>query len=198
MASDLYPTFDRLVPREAKEQRLGQRGRVLWFLGLSGSGKSTLAAAVERQLHQAGHLTVVLDGDNIRTGLNSDLDFGDAARAENIRRVAEVARLFANNGLITLVSFITPRQALRDQARKIIGDEDFYSIYVKASFATCAQRDPKGLYARAAQGEVKQFTGKDSGFEEPGDGEVDLIVDTESDELTTCVKHIVKALQEKN
>jgi adenylylsulfate kinase len=197
MSSDLYPTFERLVPREAKEQRLGQRGRVLWLFGLSGSGKSTLAAGLERRLHQAGKLTAVLDGDNIRSRLNRDLGFGDEARAENIRRVAEVARLFTHNGLITLVSFITPTRALRDQARAIVGAEDWMSVYVRASYATCAARDPKGLYARVAKGEVAQFTGKDSGFEEPAPGEVDVVIDTEGQPVETAVellfKHLVKS-----
>jgi adenylylsulfate kinase len=198
MKSDLYPTFDRLVARASKEQRLGQRGRVIWLFGLSGSGKSTLAAALERRLHEAGKLTTVLDGDNIRSGLNRDLGFGDEARAENIRRVAEVARLFAHNGLITLVSFITPTRALRDQARAIVGAEDWMSVYVRASYATCAVRDPKGLYTRVAKGEVVQFTGKDSGFEEPASGEVDLVIDTEEQPVDTAVELLFKQLYKSN
>lgn len=197
MSSDLYPTFDRFVPREAKEQRLGQCGRVVWFFGLSGSGKSTLAATLERRLHAAGKLTAVLDGDNVRTGLNRDLGFGDEARAENIRRVAEVARLFAQTGLITLVSFITPKRALRDLARTIVGEGDWLSVYVKASFETCAARDPKGLYARVARGEVAQFTGKDSEFEEPGAGENGLVIDTEGLSVEAAVDALIKRLEDK-
>ena len=118
---NLYTTYERFVDRTAKEERLGQRGRVVWLFGLSGSGKSTLAAALDHRLHAAGRLTAVLDGDNIRTGLNQNLGFSDEDRTENIRRIAEVAKLMASNGLITLVSFITPRQALRDAARAIVG-----------------------------------------------------------------------------
>ena len=185
--SNLYPTHDKVVSRAAKETLLGQRGQVLWFYGLSGSGKSTIAQALDAQLHAAGRLTKVLDGDNIRGGLNGNLGFSDDDRAENIRRVAEVAKLFAEAGVIVLASFITPTTELRQQAEKIIGPDDLTLIYTKASFATCQQRDPKGLYAKVAQGEVKQFTGKDSGFEEPGTDTSDVIIDTEAMDLDRCV-----------
>lgn len=165
--ANIHPIFDRVLPRAEKESRLGQRGQVIWLYGLSGSGKSTLAIALERRLHAEGFATQLLDGDNIRTGLNRGLGFSDADRAENIRRIAEVAKLHAHAGLVTLCSFITPLRALRTLARDIIGPADLLEVYVKASFATCAQRDPKGLYAKAAAGGVGQFTGKDSAFEEP-------------------------------
>jgi adenylylsulfate kinase len=166
-AANLHPIFDRVLPRADKEARLGQRGQVIWLYGLSGSGKSTLAIALERRLHAEGFATQLLDGDNIRTGLNRGLGFSDADRAENIRRIAEVAKLHAHAGLVTLCSFITPLRSLRALAREIVGPADLLEVYVKASFATCAQRDPKGLYAKAAAGGVGQFTGKDSAFEEP-------------------------------
>lgn len=185
--TDLHPIFDRLVSRAEKEDRLGQRGRVIWLFGLSGSGKSTLAVALERALHDAGGLTAVLDGDNVRTGLNRDLGFSDEDRRENIRRVAEVARLFAEAGLVAIVSFITPRHELRQLARAIIGPADLSLVYVKASYEVCARRDPKGLYAKAAEGQVKQFTGKDSGFQEPESGMVDLTLDTEALTLPDCL-----------
>ncbi len=165
--ANIHPIFDRVLPRVEKEARLGQRGQVIWLYGLSGSGKSTLAIALERRLHAEGFATQLLDGDNIRTGLNRGLGFSDADRAENIRRIAEVAKLHAHAGLVTLCSFITPLRSLRTLARDIIGPADLLEVYVKASFATCAQRDPKGLYAKAAAGGVGQFTGKDSAFEEP-------------------------------
>jgi adenylylsulfate kinase len=165
--ANIHPIFDRVLPRADKEARLGQRGQVIWLYGLSGSGKSTLAIALERRLHAEGFATQLLDGDNIRTGLNRGLGFSDADRAENIRRIAEVAKLHAHAGLVTLCSFITPLRSLRALARDIIGPADLLEVYVKASFATCAQRDPKGLYAKAAAGGVGQFTGKDSAFEEP-------------------------------
>ncbi|MGB0154066.1 MAG: adenylyl-sulfate kinase [Verrucomicrobiales bacterium] len=174
----IYPVFDKMLPREAKEELLGQRGAVIWMYGLSGSGKSTLANLLERRLHEKGKMVKVLDGDNVRSGLNSNLGFSDEDRLENIRRVAEVAKLFADSGIVTVTSFITPNNELRDLAREVIGDDDLLEVYVKASFETCAERDPKGLYAKVKAGEVKQFTGKDSAFEEPS--RPDLIIDTET------------------
>ena len=174
----IYPVFDKMLPREAKEALLGQRGAVIWMYGLSGSGKSTLANLLERRLHEQGKMVKVLDGDNVRSGLNSNLGFSDEDRLENIRRVAEVAKLFADSGVVTVTSFITPNNELRDIAREVIGDDDLLEVYVKASFQTCAERDPKGLYAKVKAGEVKQFTGKDSAFEEPS--RPDLIIDTET------------------
>lgn len=174
----LYPVFDRILPRAAKEELLGQSGAVIWMYGLSGSGKSTLANRLERELHAAGRLVKVLDGDNVRTGLNRNLGFSDEDRLENIRRVAEVAKLFADCGVVVIASFITPNNELRRLARGIIGDDDLLEVYVRASYETCAERDPKGLYAKVKAGEVKQFTGRDSGFEEPD--RPDLVVDTEA------------------
>jgi len=193
--SNLYPTDDKLVSRSEKETRLKQRGQVLWFYGLSGSGKSTIAQALDRELHEAGFLTKVLDGDNLRAGLNGNLGFSDEDRAENIRRVAETAKLFAEAGIITLASFITPSAALREQAKQIIGGDDLTLIYTKASFEACQKRDPKGLYAKVAAGEVKQFTGKDSGFEEPSVGASDVVIDTELLDLAasvSCANGLIK------
>ena len=187
-AENLHPIFDRVLPRTEKEARLGQRGRVLWFFGLSGSGKSTLAIALERRLHAQGFVTQLLDGDNVRTGLNRGLGFSDADRTENIRRIAEVAKLHAQAGLVTLCSFITPLRAHRLLAREILGADDFLPVYVKADFATCARRDPKGLYAKAAAGGVGQFTGRDSTFEEPGADEGNaLVIDTEAASPEACL-----------
>ena len=174
----IYPVFDKMLPREAKESLLSQRGVVVWMYGLSGSGKSTLANLLERRLHGDGRLVKVLDGDNIRSGLNQNLGFSDGDRFENIRRVSEVAKLFVESGIITIASFITPTNELRKLARETIGDADLLEVYVKASYEACAARDPKGLYAKVNAGEVKQFTGKDSGFEEPD--RADLILDTEA------------------
>lgn len=179
MSTNLHPTFDKMLPREAKEELLGQRGMVVWLYGLSGSGKSTLAHLLERKLHEEKIFTKLLDGDNVRTGLNNNLGFSDEDRQENIRRVAEVAKLFSDAGVVTIASFITPKNELRASAREIIGDADLLEVYVKASFETCAERDVKGLYAKAKAGEVKQFTGKDSAFEEPD--QADLIIDTEAE-----------------
>ncbi len=174
---NIHPIADGLLSRGAKESRLKQRAKVIWLYGLSGSGKSTLAAALERDLAGAGFATHLLDGDNLRTGLNSDLGFSEEERAENIRRVAEVARLFVQAGIVVICSFITPMRSLRDLARHIVGPDDFLEVHVSASLETCARRDPKGLYAKAARGEVGQFTGRDAPFEPPE--RADFVVDTE-------------------
>ena len=195
MSDHLYPVFDKMLPRSAKEALLGQSGTVIWMYGLSGSGKSTLANLLERRLHQEGRLVKVLDGDNIRRGLNCNLGFSDEDRLENIRRVAEVAKLFAECGIIAIASFITPNNRLRSLAREVIGDGDLLEVYVKASFETCAARDPKGLYAKVAAGEVKQFTGRDSAFEEPESP--DLIIDTESLGEEECLSRLLTATLEK-
>ncbi|MBP6603550.1 MAG: adenylyl-sulfate kinase [Verrucomicrobiales bacterium] len=191
----LYPVFDKMLPRSAKEEMLGQSGAVIWMYGLSGSGKSTLANLLERRLHADGRLVKVLDGDNIRSGLNRNLGFSDDDRKENIRRVAEVAKLFAECGVITITSFITPNNELRALAREVIGGDDLLEVYVKASFETCAARDPKGLYAKVAAGEVKQFTGKDSAFEEPDCP--DLILDTEASSEEECLAQLLAAASSK-
>lgn len=190
----IYPVFDKMLPREAKEELLGQRGAVIWMYGLSGSGKSTLANLLERRLHEQGKMVKVLDGDNVRSGLNSNLGFSDEDRLENIRRVAEVAKLFADSGIVTVTSFITPNNELRDIAREVIGDDDLLEVYVKASFETCAERDPKGLYAKVKAGEVKQFTGKDSAFEEPS--RPDLIIDTETLSEDDALEQLFSAVLE--
>jgi adenylylsulfate kinase len=179
--ASLHPIFDRVLDRATKEARLRQRGRVIWLYGLSGSGKSTLAIALERKLHAEGFTTHLLDGDNVRTGLNSGLGFGDADRAENIRRVAEVAKLFVQAGVVVLAAFITPLREHRRLAREIIGPEDFVEVYTAASFETCARRDPKGLYAREQAGEIPQFTGRGSPFEPPATDDGALILDTETE-----------------
>ena len=175
---EIYPTTDQLLPRSAKEERLGQQGRVFWLYGLSGSGKTTLAASFERLLHEEGFFGITLDGDNVRSGLNKDLGFGDEDRMENIRRIAEAAKLFVSNGIVTIVSFITPRERFRRMAREIVGKDDFFEIYLKASYATCEKRDVKGLYAKANAGKIRDFTGQQSPFEEPKNPW--LMLDTES------------------
>ncbi|HTQ31510.1 MAG TPA: adenylyl-sulfate kinase [Opitutaceae bacterium] len=179
-SENIHPTHDQLLSRAEKEARLHQRARVIWLYGLSGSGKSTLANGLERRLHAGGFTTHLLDGDNVRSGLNRDLGFSDADRAENIRRVAEVAKLFVQAGVVVIAAFITPQRALRELARGIVGAGDFLEVYVSASFAACAGRDPKGLYARAGAGKVAQFTGRDSVFEPPAADEAALVLDTEA------------------
>jgi len=188
----IHPVFDRMLGRDAKERQLNQRGTVVWLYGLSGSGKSTLAIALERKLAAEGFFTQILDGDNIRSGLNKNLGFSDEDRFENIRRISEVAKLFAHAGVVTLTSFITPREELRQMARDTVGAEDFLEVYVKASFETCAERDPKGLYAKAQSGNVKQFTGKDSAFEEPANA--DLVIDTEAENIEQSLERLYQAV----
>ena len=188
---NIHTQHHRFVSTEEKERLLNQKGAVLWMYGLSGSGKSTIAAAVERQLHDQGRFVVILDGDNFRHGLNSDLGFSDEDRKENVRRVSEVAKMFASQGIIVIVSVITPKQGLRNQAREIVG-ATFKEIFIKASYETCAKRDPKGLYAKVAAGEIKQFTGKDSGFEEPLNP--DLLVDTETTGIEDAASRITGLL----
>lgn len=192
---NIYPEFKRMLPRAKREAQLHQHGHVFWFYGLSGSGKSTLAIALEHALYQQNRVCQLLDGDNIRSGLNKDLGFTDEDRLENIRRIAEVAKLYANSGIVTLTAFICPREELRQMAREIIGPEDFTEIYVKASFETCQKRDPKGLYQKVRAGEVKHFTGKDSGFEEPENP--DVLIDTEALSLEASLESLVPLTLEK-
>ncbi|HVU36962.1 MAG TPA: adenylyl-sulfate kinase [Opitutales bacterium] len=184
-----------MLPRADKEARLGQRGVVCWLYGLSGSGKSTLALGLERKLFAEGRTVQVLDGDNIRSGLNRDLGFSEAERKENIRRIAEVAKLFAQAGTIVLASFITPRESLRQLAREIVGEQDFFSVYVKASYAACAARDPKGLYKKANAGSVAHFTGRDQEFEEPAALPADLVLDTEALDYPAALEKLYAILK---
>ena len=183
----------RVLGRSARERLTGQRSQTIWLYGLSGSGKSTLAAALERALHAEGRLTTLLDGDLLRTGLNAGLGFTDDDRRENVRRASEVARLFNQTGVIAVCSFITPRRALRTLARQIVGDDNFFQVYVKASVETCRQRDVKGLYAKADGGHLKQFTGRDSVFEEPESA--DLILDTEVMDEAACLETLIAAIR---
>ena len=190
---NIHPVNDRMLQRADKEVLLNQHGGVIWFTGLSGSGKTSVAIALEKKLHADGVLTKILDGDNIRAGLNNNLGFTDEDRLENIRRIAEVAKLFAHAGLVALCSFITPREELRQLARRIVGESDFIEVYVKASLETCEARDVKGLYAKAKAGQVKHFTGKDSGFEEPASA--DLIIDTESETVEESCDRVYDILR---
>jgi adenylylsulfate kinase len=192
--SDIYPIHERLITRSEKETLLGHKGMVFWLYGLSGSGKSTLVLEMERQLHQIGIHTLVLDGDNLRSGINQDLGFSEKDREENIRRVSEMAKILSQGGIIVLVSLITPLCKFRTHAKSIIGGDTYREIYVHASFETCRGRDVKGLYARAEQGKVQSFTGQESAFEEPG--QADLILDTESDSLDESSQKLLNYIKE--
>lgn len=163
----IYPIFDRMLTRCDKEALLRQRGLMIWFTGLSGSGKSTLAIALERELQKRGLLCRILDGDNIRSGINNNLGFSAEDRVENIRRIAEIGKLFVDTGIITLAAFISPNNELRRMAANIIGKDDFVEIYVSTPLEECERRDVKGLYAKARRGEIREFTGISAPFEAP-------------------------------
>lgn len=176
-ATNIHPIFDRLLQRTDKEQLLQQRSLVLWMSGLSGSGKSTIAQALERRLHNAGYYTQVLDGDNLRTGINNNLGFSEADRHENIRRVGEIARLMVQNGAICICTFVSPTVAIRHIARQIIGNDDFCEVYINAPLEVCEARDVKGLYKKARAGEIKHFTGIDAPFEPPTHPQITIHTD---------------------
>ncbi len=170
----IYPIFDRMLTRRDKESLLRQHGVMVWFTGLSGSGKSTIAIALERELHKRGLLCRILDGDNIRSGINSNLGFSEADRVENIRRIAEVSKLFVDTGIVTIAAFISPGNDIREMAANIIGKEDFLEIYVSTPLEECERRDVKGLYAKARRGEIKNFTGISAPFEVPANPALSL------------------------
>ena len=167
MENNIYTTFDKIKDRQAKEIYLKQRGKVIWFTGLSGSGKTTLASLLEKRLFELNYFCQILDGDNVRSGINKNLMFTEKDRLENIRRIAEVSKLFMNCGIILICSFISPTNEMRDLAREIIGEEDFLEVFVDTPLEVCEQRDPKGLYKKARAGEIKNFTGISSPFETP-------------------------------
>ena len=188
--NNIFPIYDKLLDRNSKEQLLQQRAKVLWFTGLSGSGKSTIANAVENELHQMEHLTMLLDGDNVRVGISNNLGFSEEDRRENIRRIAEVSKLFVQAGVITICCFVSPSEELRQLARGIIGAEDFIEIFVNTPVEVCEQRDVKGLYAKARRGEIKDFTGVNAPFEEPVNPEITLQAGNIS--IYECVKLVLQ------
>ena len=192
--NNIYPIFDRMLARADKERLLGQRGVMLWFTGLSGSGKSTVAVALERELHRRGRLCRLLDGDNIRMGINAGLGFSVDDRRENIRRIAEVGKLFVDTGIITLAAFVSPTEELRTLARDIIGAADFKEIFVATPLEECERRDVKGLYARARRGEVKNFTGISAPFEAPQSPA--LVLDTTGTPVEESVGKVLALLEE--
>ena len=182
------------VTRQRRNKLNEHRSVVIWFTGLSGSGKSTLAHALEEKLYQKGCRTFVLDGDNVRHGLNSNLDFSESGRTENIRRISEVSKLMLESGLIVMTAFISPFNKDRNEARKLISNDDFIEIYCKASLETCEARDVKGLYKRARAGKIKNYTGVDSPYEEPENPE--LIINTNDETLENSASKILNFLEE--
>ncbi len=171
--NNIHPIFDRILSREEKENLLRQKGMVIWMTGLSGSGKSTIAVGLERKLHEKGILTQVLDGDNVRTGINNNLGFSDADRSENIRRIAEVSKLFLNCGVVCINCFVSPTIEIRANAKKIIGN-DFVEVFINTPIEECEKRDVKGLYKKARAGEIKDFTGINAPFESPTNPNIEI------------------------
>ena len=166
-SENIFPVFDKIISKEKKEKLLNQKGKVVWLTGLSGSGKTTIALQLEKELYKLGFLVQILDGDNIRAGINNNLSFSESDRTENIRRIAEVSKLFLNCGIITINCFVSPTIKMRQIAEKIIGKENYYEIFINADLETCEKRDVKGLYKKARNGEIKNFTGIDSQYERP-------------------------------
>ena len=198
MSNNIFPIYDQLVSRQEKEDFLNQQGAVFWLTGLSGSGKSTMAKQLERQLFNEGFVVQVLDGDNVRSGINNNLGFSEDDRKENIRRIAEIAKLFSRSGIVTICSFVSPKNDLREMAQRIIGDE-FHLVYISSSLKKCEERDVKGLYAKARKGEIKNFTGIDAPFDIPSnphltlDTERDTIEDSTASLYHYAIKHIKKS-----
>lgn len=195
MERNIYPIFDKTLSREDKERQLHQRGITLWFTGLSGSGKSTIAVALERKLTAKGLLCKVLDGDSLRCGLNSDLGFSEQDRAENIRRTAEVCKLFNETGIITIAAFVSPCNHLREEAKIIIGSDRMLEIYISTPLSVCEERDVKGLYAKARAGGISNFTGISSKFEVPQNP--DINIDTTERSVDSCVDEIMNFIESK-
>ena len=190
--NNIYPIFDRMLAREDKEELLKQRSVMIWFTGLSGSGKSTIAIALERELHKRGLLCRILDGDNIRSGINNNLGFTEADRIENIRRIAEVSKLFVDTGIITIAAFISPSNDIREMAANIIGKDDFLEVYVSTPIEECERRDVKGLYAKARRGEIKNFTGISAPYEAPAHPA--LTLDTSALSLEKSVNKLLELI----
>lgn len=192
---NIYPIFDKMMSKQDKEELLKQHGVMLWFTGLSGSGKSTVAIALERELHQRGLLCRILDGDNIRSCINNNLGFSPEDRVENIRRIAEVGKLFVDTGIITIAAFISPNNQLRNMASEIIGKENFVEVYISTPLEECERRDVKGLYAKARRGEIKEFTGISAPFEAPENPDIEL--DTSKLSLKESVDILLEAILPK-
>lgn len=195
MTKNIFSIKHTLLQKQDKEALLGHKGLVLWMCGLSGSGKSTLARALENALYEKGIHTKLLDGDNLRSGINGNLSFTEEDRVENIRRAAEVAKLFVENGEVVICSLISPTKVIRSNAKEIVGHNDFREVYVNASFEVCAQRDVKGLYKKAMAGEIKNFTGLDAPFEAPEAPFLEL--DTGNKSFESCKEELInKVLKE--
>jgi len=197
---NIHPIFDKILGRSEKESFLNQRAKVLWFTGLSGSGKSTVAEHLEKRLFSEGFFIQLLDGDNIRTGINKNLGFSIEDRNENIRRIAEVSKLFLNAGVVCLNSFVSPTIEIRNAAKEIIGEKDFIEVFINTPLEICEQRDVKGLYKKARAGEIKGFTGIDSPYEAPVNPDVEIKTENQSIEesVDQIYKEIIGHIQKNN
>ena len=189
-SENIFPVFDKIISKEKKEKLLNQKGKVVWLTGLSGSGKTTIALQLEKELFKLGFLVQILDGDNIRAGISNNLSFSESDRAENIRRISEVSKLFLNCGVITINCFVSPTKKMRQNAKKIIGKENYYEIFINADLETCEKRDVKGLYKKARSGEIKNFTGIDAEYEQPNNPSLE--VDTSQLSLDQSIEIILK------
>ncbi len=192
-SENINPVFERILQRGDKEALLKQRGLAVWMTGLSGSGKTTIAIELEKLLNECGYVTQILDGDNIRVGINRYLGFSEADREENIRRIAEVTKLFVNCGIITINCFVSPTVALRNMAKEVIGSDDFVEVFINTSFDICEQRDVKGLYKKARVGEIKNFTGLDAPLEVPISAFIN--VPTADRNAEECAGQILKIIE---
>jgi adenylylsulfate kinase len=196
---NIHPVFDRILLKSDKEGLLKQHAQVIWMTGLSGAGKSTIAAGLEKALHNKGYLTQIIDGDNIRSGLNRNLGFSGEDRQENLRRIAEVTKLFLNCGVITINSFITPTKEARKMVKEIVGSSSFIEVYINAPIEVCESRDVKGLYKKARKGLIKDFTGIDSPFEPPENPDVEIQTDqlAVDDAIDKLLKTILPKIEYK-
>ncbi len=188
---NIHPIFNTILSGKDKENLLGQRGLVIWMVGLSGSGKSTLARSLEKELHNSGILTTLLDGDNLRTGINNNLGFTENDRTENIRRAAEVSKLFVQNGIVTICSLISPTEEIRKMAKEILGSH-YFEVFIECPLEICEQRDVKGLYAKARKGLIPNFTGIDSPFEPPKNA--NLVVNTAAGSESESLKLLIETI----
>jgi|TARA_B110000116_G_C16693138_1_gene516196 adenylylsulfate kinase len=190
--NNIFPVFDNILSKENKEKQLNQKAKVIWMTGLSGSGKTTIAIEVEKRLYKKGYLAQILDGDNIRVGISSNLSFSNKDRLENIRRISEVSKLFINCGIITINCFVSPSNIIRQQAKKIIGMENFIGVFINSDLGTCEKRDTKGLYKKARNGEIDNFTGVSSEFEIPDESYINI--NTSNLSIEKSVNQLMEAI----
>ena len=194
-SENIFPVFDKIISKEKKEKLLNQKGKVVWLTGLSGSGKTTIALQLEKELFKLGFVVQILDGDNIRAGINNNLSFSENDRNENIRRIAEVSKLFLNCGIITINCFVSPTIKMRQSAEKIIGKENYYEIFINADLETCEKRDVKGLYKKARAGEIKNMTGISAPYQAPIHPDLEVVTDGQP--IEQSVKTILEFINKK-